>query len=259
MKKRRPDQSIEHEPHLQQHPCQPDPSEAKAERTLAHEAPQLQQEDSRVEHTVWDEPVLPPSAADQAADRLTFCAWLHRRRSQTSLAQSWAFTLLLALLAGPWALLGAFTTGLSQDGQIITQVLLIVVLGPVTEEMMKIAAVLYIVEKRPFLFKSPAQILLCVFCAGLVFAAVENLLYLNIYIRKPDPALISWRWSVCVFMHAGCAVIAGLGLVRIWRNIWQRMDRPNLSLAFPYILTAVIAHGTYNAFAVLWSLSDYGF
>ena len=125
--------------------------------------------------------------------------------------------------------------------------------------VMKIAATLWIVEKRPFLFRSRLQIAVCVLAGALVFAAVENVMYLEVYIAGPTPGLARWRWSVCVAMHMGCSLVAGLGLMRIWRRAMTTRSRPQLSSGAPYLMTAAIIHGTYNAFAVLLDAMDFRF
>ena len=124
---------------------------------------------------------------------------------------------------------------------------------------MKTAAALYVVEKRPHWFSSRFQIALCVIAGGLAFAAIENLMYLRVYIPEPSAGLIEWRWTICMALHTSCSFIVGLGLMRVWLDVWTRRARPRLALGFPYLLTAVIFHGTYNAFAVFLALSSFQF
>jgi len=238
----------------------PDASEAKAERILQNESPRENSLDQQVEHTVWDEPALSGELNEEIPpDALQYRTWLERRRGQTSLGRSWAVTMAVILLSGPWAILGALLGGFLARDQIVTQVIAVIVFGPLTEEIMKIAAALYLVEKKPFLFKSPLQITICILAGSLVFALVENLLYLHIYVPNPSLRLIYWRWTVCVALHVSCSLIACLGLIHIWRDVWQKLHRADLALAYPYILIAVIIHGTYNACAVILSMTKYHF
>jgi len=37
---------------------------------------------------------------------------------------------------------------------------------------------------------------------------------------------------------------------RVWQDLWRRLDRPRLALWFPHVVTAIVLHGLYNAFAV---------
>lgn len=125
------------------------------------------------------------------------------------------------------------------------------IVGPLTEEVMKTAAVLWVVEKRPFLFRSPLQIMGCVVAAGLCFAVIENLLYLKVYVSDPSDELIRWRWTVCVALHVGCTTVAGIGVMRIWKTTMSNLTPPQLPLGAPFLVAAVVIHGSYNALAVL--------
>jgi len=242
------DPSISGEPHLRGGGFRPDPSEARADRTLRKARGKRDPEEEAVEHGVWDEPgISPVLAGAPLPGQLTYRAWLEKRWGEVSPARSWGVTLAIALAAGPWAILGA----LYGSGQTVFSILAIVLFGPVVEEVMKVAAATYIVERKPYLFTHPAQIAICALAAGLAFASVENVLYLHVYIPDPPSWLTRWRWTVCVVLHTGCTFIAGLGLMRIWRDTWRRRARPRLSLGFPYLVAAMVIHGTYNGFAVI--------
>ncbi len=163
-------------------------------------------------------------------------------------------TFCIVIVAGPLAIVGTLAQGIFSSG-----LMMIVIMGPTIEEIMKVAIPLWIVERRPWWFRSSAQILICGLCSGLAFAAVENVMYLNVYVPNPSPGLAQWRWSVCVLMHSGCSVIASLGVARVWRCITVSQSRPELSRGAAFLLAAVIVHGTYNAMAVLLEYSGMAF
>ncbi len=200
------------------------------------------------DHSVWDEPSLSeelagpvPEGAATSANRLL------RARAGTSRLRTWAVTAAVALAAGPWAVLGAF---LGAQGA-YSVVLVAVVFAPLTEEVLKASAPLLVVELWPHLFSSAGQILLASATSGLIFAAIENLLYLHVYIPDPSEETILWRWTVCVALHTLCSLVAGLGVARVWRDVWRRLARPRLESAFAYLAAAAAAHGVYNAFATV--------
>lgn len=249
------DPSVFDEPHLHKKRPKLDPSEARAERALEISRRKGDSEDERLEHGVWDEPTFSPELAGTAPPGATYSDWLERRRAGVGLARPWAVTALVALSAGPWAVLGAFMG----SGGTAFSILAIIMFGPVAEETMKIAAATYVVEKRPYLFTTSAQIIIAALAGGLAFGALENLLYLNTYIPDPKPGMIRWRWTVCIAMHAGCSLVAALGLVRTWRDAWRRTGRPRLTLGYPYLVAAIAIHGAYNAFAVALHLAHYRF
>ena len=205
-------------------------------------------EDQRIDHSVWSEPGISADlAGGPAPGDLTYAEWLELRRRQTSGARTWLITLGVALSAGPWAVLGA----LYGSGQTMVSILAIVIFGPVIEETMKAAIATYLVERRPFYFRSPGQIAVCLLAAGAAFAVLENLMYLLVYFPDASPGLIVWRWTVCTSLHMVCSLIVGLGLVRVWRDTWARRARPKMALMFPYMIGAVLLHGLYNGSAVV--------
>jgi hypothetical protein len=201
-----------------------------------------------VDATVWDEPHLSRELAGQTPQgQPTYATWLAQRQSEWTAAQSWLATIGLALLAGPLAIVGAFWGG----GQSIFSVLMLLVIGPVTEEIMKVAAPTIIVEKWPYVFRGRSQILLCALCAGLAFAAIENVLYLFVYVRDPSQRLVLWRWTVCVALHSVCSLIAGIGVMRSWQVVMTTRQRANLLPAFRPLVVASVVHGAYNAAALV--------
>lgn len=247
------DPSVAHEPHLRQQTFQPDPSEAPAAQHV-RQAADRQTEDERIEHSVWDEPGLSRELSGDPAllgHGMTYAAWLARRQRQTSRATQWLVTLALVSAAGGWGILGAIFARLFGGGPSAAGVVMLTVVGPLTEEIMKVALALWVVEKRPFLFGSSLQILLCAAAGGAMFAVTENLLYLNVYVPNPSPLLVTWRWTVCLGLHTLCSLIAGVGLLRMWRETMLTHQRPRLTTAAPLLTTAMVLHGLYNGAALL--------
>lgn len=196
--------------------------------------------------SVWDEPALspeltgtpPPGAATTAARLLA-------ARERTPEAATWAVTAIVAACAGIWAILGAFLGMQSASSWLV----LVVVVAPTAEEVLKVSLPLAVVELRPHLFSSRIQIGIAAASSGLVFAAVENLLYLGVYIAEPSEEIALWRWTVCVALHTGCSLISGLGVARVWAEVWERLAPPRPDLAARYIALAAAIHGAYNALA----------
>ncbi len=230
-----------------------DPSEKKAAELLAREREQATRNDA-VEHTVWSEPALSSDLAGEPGEgQLTYPRWLAENIRQTTLSRSWWTTLIVALAAGPWGVLGAVAGSGSGDFGL----LMIAVFGPVAEETTKIAAALWVVEKRPFLFRSFGQILICGACGGLAFAAIENVLYTQVYFPHHTPEFFRFRWTVCVALHMGCSSIAAIGLVRIWMASMRDLSPPRLALGVPWFVTAMVIHGIYNFTAMLASTAGW--
>jgi hypothetical protein len=200
------------------------------------------------EHSVWDELSTDRSlSGDPAADAATWYRHYVDRASRVSGWRSWVVTAMVALVAGPAAILATLWGG-AQSG---VAWVAIVIFGPTMEEVMKIALPLWLVERRPWLFRSFSQILICGMMAGLAFAAVENVIYLNIYVPDPTPALVQWRWTVCVALHTTCSTLAAVGVARIWSRMRQYQRRPQMTDGTGWLVAAVVVHGLYNATAIL--------
>ncbi len=254
------DPSVSHEPHLESSDFETDPSEKKVQRKQERSSHSAPSENEQVEHTVWDEPGLSKElTGEPAAGELTYRSWLEKRRQQTGESTTWLATIGVALLAGPWAILGAFINPFITEGYTAVGIGAVVLFGPVVEEMLKAGTALILIEKRPYLFRSPVQIFLCVLAGGGVFAVIENLLYLYVYVPDPPESLVHWRWSICILLHMSCTLISGMGLQRMWRDVWRRRERPRIAIAFPYLVVAMVVHGSYNTFAVILNVMDFHF
>jgi hypothetical protein len=200
------------------------------------------------EHSVWDEVTTSGElGAVPDADAVTWFRYYQQRAATTPVETSWIVTLATVIVAGPAAVLGTlWNTGMSVSAWVA-----IVVLGPALEEVMKVALPLWLVERRPWLIRSNIQLLLCALAGGLAFAVVENFLYLHVYVDDPSPALVRWRWTVCVALHTGCSAIASVGLMQIRRQMLKRQAPPQVGDAAGWLTAAFLAHAAYNAFALL--------
>ena len=244
------DHDIRNEPHLRGGPYRADPSErtARPSRPAASEA-------DRANQSVWNEPSMSPELSGPTPEEPpTTARWLARRFADTSPARSWTVTAGVALTAGALAVVGALVQGVGYGG-----VVGIVLTGPIVEEVTKSAAALWVIERRPFLFRSPVQIMLCAVASGLAFAAIENLIYLNVYIVDPSPGIVWWRWTICTALHVTCTTIVGIGLVRLWQRARTHLRLPSLHEALPWLIAGIALHGLYNAGAVVLEVSGYRF
>jgi|GEM_PF-480172 len=249
--------SIENEPHLAASNFAGDPSEEAAAQRLEREQAMATEADA-VEHTVWSEPSLSAALAGEPDEQqVTYRAWLVHQMDQTTWSKSLAVMLLVALAAGPWAVVSAFYVGGVTAGSFSFSILLYTVFGPVSEEVAKVAAALWVVEKRPFLLKSLGQIFFCAACGGLAFAALENVLYLFVYVPEHSPEFVRFRWTVCVFLHVSCSLVAGVGLARIWDNAMRNLHPPRLALGVPWFVIAMTGHGLYNLTVIIASAAGW--
>lgn len=283
------DPSIEHEPHLSGRPAKGDPSEdAVARRRLAWPLSDSAAEENLARHSVYDEPDIFPGRAAEVIEQdwscsacgynlrglptghrcpecahielyrppppgeASFGAWYARRKEAVSSRRTWATIGLAMILGGPWAVVGAMWNWMpTLWGP--------VVMGPATEEVMKIALIALVIEKRPYLFAGSWQIRLAAIGGALGFVIVENLLYLTVYIASPSLGLVLWRWTVCVGLHLGCTLIAVLGLIRVWEDVAREERPPQMSRAIGPLVLAIVLHGAYNGLVMISDWVGYGF
>lgn len=200
------------------------------------------------DQSVWDEPGLSRELAGEVPkEGLTWYRWYLDQVAATSVAWSWGTTLGVAVVGGIFAIVGTLVQQSMSAGQIMA----VTVVGPTIEEVMKIALPLWLVEKRPWLYQNAGQILICAMASGLVFAAVENVLYLKVYINNPSAGLIQWRWTICVLLHSGCSTVAGIGAWKIWSRFQKEGRAPVLADGAPWIVAAIVLHGLYNGTVTL--------
>ncbi len=176
-----------------------------------------------------------------------------RRREATAPARRWGALALAAVAAGPFAVLGALIGTPSGVG--LVGFLYVVVIGPLIEEVLKAAGAFYLAEQRPWLVPAAWTLPLAALAAGLVFAAIENLVYLNVYIPDPSAEIVRWRWIAGPALHGGASLLAGFGVARMWRRSHQRGEPPNPSEAVPGVVGAAVLHGGYNATVTVLELT----
>jgi len=277
--------SVFDEPHMRPGHSRADRSEVEADQTLRRESARAS-DDCADGHSVFDEPDIFPGRADEVVDQDWSCtncgynlrglpthhpcpecghkelyrpappgsssyqSWLRRRIEATSPTRAWTVALLLAVCGGPWAIFAALLDASNAGGGLL---MLMVVLAPVVEETMKIAAAAWVVEVRPYLFRRVEQLQVATVGSALVFAAIENVLYLNVY--NPNPTLLYtiWRWTVCVALHMGCTLLATRGLAAVWRRCTTELRPPRLTQGIRWLVIAIIVHASYNAAAAAWA------
>jgi RsiW-degrading membrane proteinase PrsW (M82 family) len=158
----------------------------------------------------------------------------------------WWVAVAAGLAGGVFAIFGAFMEsqpwGLAVGGLIVA-----VVFGPAVEETMKIAAAALVVELRPWVFRRAEQVQLATVGSAAVFAAIENVIYLTVYVPQASAAVAAWRWTACVALHVGCTMIASRGLIEVWQRTVTEHRPPRMADGVRMLALAIVIHGLYNA------------
>jgi RsiW-degrading membrane proteinase PrsW (M82 family) len=150
--------------------------------------------------------------------------------------------------------LGAFFAG----GGSLSLLIVVAVVAPVAEEVLKAAGALFLAEQRPWLVPAAWTLVAVTAVAGLVFAAIENAVYLWVYIDDPTPEVIRWRWVFGPLVHGTGSLLAGIGVARMWADVDRRAVPPRFTLAAPWLVAAMIVHGFYNGAVTIWELAGGG-
>ncbi len=194
---------------------------------------------------VGDEPGLPESATGP-----TYRDHYARKRGQTTPAGRFGAMVAAVLFSGAAAVIGTFIGSPFKTFGALG-FLAIVTIGPAVEEVMKIAGVLYLAERRPWLIPSWHWPIAIAAASGLVFAAIENVLYINVYFPNEGADFATLRWTVGPALHITTSVIASIGVSRMWRETHVIGVPPSVSYARPFVIAAAVIHGLYNLAAVI--------
>lgn len=195
----------------------------------------------KVLHSVHSEPEHGDSArSTQLAELIAY------KRGSGGPVTLAAILLLSLLMAGPVAVLGTFIG--AQQGYVGGIYLCVV--GPVVEEMMKIAVLLFLLERKPWYILSGATIYIVAGVSGVMFGVIENMIYQYIYLAKVADAvrlgIMEFRWTVTVLLHGLTTLVAGYGLHRAWRATIARGRLFDSGIAEPFIGAGIVIHGLYN-------------
>ena len=221
----------------------PDPSEKKAAKIDAK-----QDDIAAIRDSVFNEPAI-----TLQKEQYHLKDWIEKKRAECTIAGNLSVALLAAILGGPFAVLGAFMAG--RQGW--SGLLYMVVFAPVIEEIMKQSGMIYLLERRPYRIFTSWQFVFSALVSALVFATIENLLYIHVY--APQVTLVdhefyaSFRWTVCTALHVCCSAIASIGMIRVWKKQLADGKPADLSVAFRYFLIAIVIHGGYNLAAIFFN------
>jgi RsiW-degrading membrane proteinase PrsW (M82 family) len=156
---------------------------------------------------------------------------------------------LLALAGGCFGIFGAFITEILHASLFSAYVV-----APIIEEGLKPSGVYLMAAKWPRVLRNQLYTALLAALGGACFALVENLVYLNIYIKDPSSQIVIWRYTVGLAVHTVCSFIFGWGINRkLIASI--NGETKFLSYGKRFFITAVVLHAVYNITVTILALS----
>ena len=87
-----------------------------------------------------------------------------------------------------------------------------ILVAPWVEELVKPLGVYFLVWRWGRFFNSRLYNSLLAALGGLVFAILENLLYIYVTHRGMDAGMVAFRWRYCTALHVVCSAIFGYGV-----------------------------------------------
>lgn len=157
---------------------------------------------------------------------------------------SWTTVFVVCALSGLLSVATTFISTIFYGGS--ASGLSVILFAPTIEEFAKVLPILIVLDKNPNLFRSTFQIIICAVVSGLSFAAIENVLYLNVYIRDPSVELVKWRWSVCVALHSTCCFVTSMGFAKAWRKFKLQPFTGWVKDVRFFLFSAIFIHCLYN-------------
>ena len=158
---------------------------------------------------------------------------------------------VVAVVSGPFAILSALVQNSTAGAGLL---LVVVVLAPAAEEVLKASGALLVAERRPWLVPSGWTLPLVTLVSGLCFAVVENLWYLEVLLDEPSETVVRVRWIAGPVVHGTCSAVAGLGARRLWRKTLAR-GVGRFGDAEPFLVGAAVMHGSWNLVATVLSVT----
>lgn len=237
--------SIEFEPHLRsdEHYGDVDSSEVAAFHALS--APPASDED-RLHHTVWDEPGLSTDlSGNTPGNAYAYANWLVAKFGETSDSQSNRALVGIILSVGVASLAISIFQGLFRLWN--APFFMSCITFPIAEELAKIAVMIWVMERKPFLFKRPSQILWCSILGACLFIVVQNGLFFKLFSIGSEFDLMLWRWIALPLIHVICSLFSATGFVRVWRRCVEDRTRPEITLASSWVMIAMLVHCLFNA------------
>lgn len=124
------------------------------------------------------------------------------------------------------------------------------------EEGLKPSGVYLLLAKWPHLLRSRLYTAFLAALGGISFAIVENFMYLAVYYPDHSGALVLYRFTVGLALHAVASFIVGFGInQRLVASV--RGEVPFLSGNWKFFIAGITLHALYNMAATVAELTGF--
>lgn len=161
------------------------------------------------------------------------------------------FAWAVALAGGLFAVVAAIFEEAAYASPLIA-----ILIGPAIEEVLKPSGVLYLFSKRPEVLRSRLQVTALSASGGLVFATIENLIYVFLYTEDPSPGYVTFRFTVCTALHVLCSGALGWGISGQLAAVRSGEKKFELDDSLPWAAVAIGIHAAYNTAVMLLAVAD---
>jgi RsiW-degrading membrane proteinase PrsW (M82 family) len=158
----------------------------------------------------------------------------------------WA--VIVAAIGGLLAIPAAFLQELTNGGFFV-----VFVGAPIIEEALKPAGVYILLIRWPHALLGRFHTAILSAVAGLCFALIESLLYVELYFPEGSSDYVLFRFTVPVALHIIASFVVGLGLSRSLID-WAAGRAPLSKSTRNFYIAGASIHAVYNTTAVVLSL-----
>lgn len=264
-------------------------SEARAVRRLQRERSALDPDEERARHSVFDEPAIfprrPPVLIEHdwycrncgynlrglmtghacpecgkieryeppRQGEITYARWQSTHRPRTNARQMLLLSFAAVVAGLPLGMVCGLMT-VEQSG-----VINFVLFGPILAEVLKVGPASMLIERRAYSTRRGARISMITIGTAVLFAAGQNIVHLGLLFKGAASAQVVYRWMIGPLLHVICTAVATRGLRATWTRSIAEARQVNVTYAYPYIVSAVILHGAFNAYIFAKGYLGYGF
>lgn len=183
-------------------------------------------------------PQVPQIVRIQEMNKNTYTA------SETSGHTLWL--LAAAFGGGIFAILGTML-----EEAFSSSVLMLFLIGPAIEEVMKPIGVILLLESRPYVFVNRGSVILVALASATIFASLENFMYIFIYNPGGSMIFIMYRLIACTLIHLIATFVFTLGLLGDFEDVRAGKKTFELEDRVRYIIAAIGIHSAFNTIVYL--------